>query len=217
MPVRALVFDFDGLILDTETCEFLSVSEEFAAHGVDLPLDEWLDIVGRADHRHWYDWLEDVCGRPLDRDVVVERRRQRHHALISEQEIREGVVELLDEARRAGIPLAVASSSPRAWVEGHLRRVGLWGHFRAIRGCEDVVHAKPAPDLFLAALDALGARPEDAIAFEDSHHGSMAAKAAGVFTVVVPNDLTRQQSFDHVDLVLDSLADFCLSDHLGRS
>jgi HAD superfamily hydrolase (TIGR01509 family) len=202
------------LILDTETCEFLSVSEEFAAHGADLPLDEWLDIVGRADHRHWYDWLEDVCGRPLERDTVLARRRERHDALIAEQEIRDGVVELLEEARRSRIGVAVASSSPRDWVEGHLRRLGLWEHFHAIRCRDDVAHAKPAPDLFLAALDAVGARPEHAIAFEDSHHGSMAAKSAGLFTVVVPNDLTRQQTFDHADLVLDSLADFVLRDHV---
>lgn len=215
MPVRALVFDFDGLILDTETCEYSSIAEEFASHGVELPLDEWLDTIGRADHRHWCDWLEEVVGRPLDRDVILERRRAHHHALIAEQEICDGVVELLDAARRADVSCTVASSSPRHWVDGHLERIGLRQHFAAVRCREDVVQAKPAPDLFLAAVNAVGVRPEEAIAFEDSHHGSMAAKAAGLCTVVVPNDLTRTQSFDHADLVLDTLADFVLADHLA--
>src|SRR5262245_57626583 len=164
MPVRALVFDFDGLILDTETCEFLSVSEEFATHGVELPLDGWLEIIGRADHRHWYDWLEDVVGRPLERDVVIDRRRVRHHALIAEEDVREGVVPLLEQARAADLALTVASSSPRDWVEDHLRRIELWPFFDAIRCRDDVVRAKPAPDLFLAALDAVGVRPDEAIA-----------------------------------------------------
>jgi HAD superfamily hydrolase (TIGR01509 family) len=214
VQVRALVFDFDGLILDTETCEFASVSEEFEAHGVELPLDEWLDVIGRADHRHWFDWLEEVCGRELDRDAIIERRRVRHHAMISEQSIRPGVVEILEEARRARVAVTVASSSPRDWVEGHLRRIGLWEHFHAVRCRDDVARAKPWPDLFLAALEAVGIPPNQAIAFEDSHHGSQAAKAAGIYTVVVPNDLTRQQTFDHVDVLLDSLADFPIRDYL---
>jgi HAD superfamily hydrolase (TIGR01509 family) len=214
VQVRALVFDFDGLILDTETCEFTSVQEEFEVHGVELPMDEWLEIVGRGDNRHWCDWLEEVVGEPVDRDVVIERRRVRHHALIAEQVLRPGVLDLLDEARRARVAVTVASSSPRAWVEGHLRRLGIREHFHAVRCVEDVAHAKPAPDLFLAALEAVGVVPSQAIAFEDSHNGSRAAKAAGIYTVVVPNDLTRQQTFDHVDLVLDSLADFPIRRYL---
>jgi HAD superfamily hydrolase (TIGR01509 family) len=213
--VRALVFDFDGLILDTETCEYSSIAEEFASHGVELPLDEWLDTIGRADHRHWYDWLEEVVGRSLDRDEIIDRRRARHHELIAAQEVRDGVVELLDSARRASLAITVASSSPTMWVEGHLERIGLREYFHAVRCREHVAQAKPAPDLFLAAVDAVGVEPAAAIAFEDSHHGSMAAKAAGLFTVVVPNDLTRTQSFDHADLLLESLADFDLDTYVG--
>jgi HAD superfamily hydrolase (TIGR01509 family) len=208
MEIRALVFDFDGLILDTEMCEYVSISEEFDAHGVELPLHEWLDVIGRADNRPWIEWLEEVVGHPLERETVIHRRRTRHHTLISAETVRPGVVELLEEARRSGVAVAVASSSDRAWVEGHLRRLDLFEYFHAVRTRDDVARGKPHPDLFLAALDALGVAANQAIAFEDSHHGSTAAKAAGMYTVVVPNELTRHQTFDHVDLVLDSLADF---------
>jgi HAD superfamily hydrolase (TIGR01509 family) len=208
MEIRALVFDFDGLILDTESSEFETVAAEFAAHGHELPLVEWLEIVGRADHRHWFDWLEEVAGRPLEREVVVARRAAAHRESVGRQVVRPGVVELLEHARRSRLSVAVASSSSREWVEGHLRRLGLFEYFHAVRCRGDVARAKPAPDLYLSALEALGVTAAQAIAFEDSHHGSQAAKAAGIYTVVVPNDLTRTQAFGHADLVLESLADF---------
>lgn len=215
MRATALVFDFDGLILDTESPEYHSVRAEFVAHGADIELEDWLEIVGTADHLHWFDWLDQTVEVTLEREVIIERRRVHHHQLISEQEVRPGVIELLEAARLAGIGVAAASSSPRDWVEGHLRRVGLWEYFHAIRCRDDVSRGKPWPDVYLAALEALGTRGENAIAFEDSHHGSKAAKAAGLFTVVVPNDITRTQAFDHADLVLESLADFPLLEYLA--
>lgn len=217
MEIRALIFDFDGLILDTEVCEYVSIAEEFTAHGVELPLHEWLDVIGRADNRHWSEWLEEVLGRSIEREVVIERRRARHHDLISTEVVRPGVVDLLEAARRAGVGVAVASSSDRWWVEGHLRRLGLFEYFHALRTRDDVTEGKPHPDLFLAALEALGVAATQAVAFEDSHHGSTAAKAAGIYTVVVPNQLTRHQRFDHADLVLDSLADFPVRRFLRRA
>lgn len=213
--VSALVFDFDGLILDTEWPEYTSVREEFEAHGVDLRLEVWQEIVGTADHPHWTDQLEARLGRPIDREVVVARRRTRHHALIGEQQVRPGVVELLRAAGQARIAVVVASSSSRSWVEGHLRRLGLFEHFHAVRGREDVARAKPAPDLFVSALEAVGVEPGAAVAFEDSRHGSRAAKAAGIYTVVVPNEITRGQSFEHADLVLESLLDFPVGRYLA--
>lgn len=217
MALQALVFDFDGLILDTELPEYLTVRAEFEAHGLELPLEEWLGIIGRADHRHWLDWLEDELGAPLaDRDAVLERRRAAHHALIRTREILPGVRELLTAARTEGLATAVASSSPRAWVEGHLDRLGLLASFDAVRTRDDVARAKPWPDLFLAATDAVGADPATAVALEDSHHGCAAAKAAGLFCVVAPNELTAAQDFAHADLVVDSLADLDLPTLAGH-
>jgi HAD superfamily hydrolase (TIGR01509 family) len=207
MSIAALIFDFDGLILDTEWPEFSTVREEFVAHGVVLQLEDWQQIIGRADHRHWFDWLQSEVAEPLDREVVVERRRIRHHALIAGEVVRPGVVALVDEATTSGIPIGVASSSTVDWVEGHLERLGLLNRFDVVRCRDHVERAKPSPDLFVAALAALGAEPACSVALEDSHHGCTAAKAAGMACVVVPNDVTRSQSFDHADLVVDSLED----------
>jgi HAD superfamily hydrolase (TIGR01509 family) len=211
MSLEALVFDFDGLILDTEWPEFATVREEFEAHGLELALEDWQEIVGRADHRHWFDWLEDELGRELERSAVIERRRARHHLLIAAQEVRPGVLGLLDEAEAAAIPIAVASSSPESWVRGHLERLGLLERFHTVRCREHVERAKPAPDLFLAAVRAMGASPSRSVALEDSRHGCTAATEAGLVCVVAPNDVTRSQVFDHAHLVVGSLVEVSLS------
>jgi HAD superfamily hydrolase (TIGR01509 family) len=216
MPLDALVFDFDGLILDTEVPEYTSVKAEFEAHGVELPFDAWLDIIGRADHRHWLDWLEDVVGAPIERDVVHARRLARHHEMILRCDVLPGVVDLLDEADARGIPATVASSSPFSWVSGHLERLGLLDRFKAVRTKDDVERAKPWPDLFLAAVEAVGAEPADAVAFEDSHHGARAAVDAGLFCVVAPNPVTRAQDHSQAHLVVDSLAEVSLADLAQR-
>lgn len=207
MTLQALVFDFDGLILDTETSEYETVAAEFAAHGLELPLELWQQIVGRADNPHWLERLEGELGRALpDRQVVLERRRAAHRERIAAQAVLDGVVELLDEAVRRGVPVAVASSSPVDWVDPHLERLALRHHFAVVRCRDHVERGKPWPDLYLAAVDAVGASPERSVALEDSHNGSRAAKAAGLWCVVVPNGITAGQDFSHVDLVLPSLA-----------
>lgn len=205
MTLRALVFDFDGLILDTELPQYLTVKAEFEAHGVDLPMEEWLDIIGRVDHDHWLDWLEREADGPVDREVVHARRLARHHELVWANDVLPGVVEVLDQADAMGIPAAVASSSHRPWVEGHLERLGLLPRFALTVTREDVERAKPWPDLYLAAMRQLGADATQTVALEDSHNGCRAAKAAGMVCVVAPNEMTRQQDLRHADLVVPSL------------
>ena len=207
MTPQALVFDFDGLILDTETPEYETVAAVFADHGVPLPLARWQDVVGRADHPHWLDWLEADLGSPVpDRQVVLERRRAAHHRRIADEVVLDGVVALLDEAVVRDVPVAVASSSPSSWVEPHLERLALRHRFTTVACRDHVDRAKPWPDLYLAAVAGLGVDPARCVAFEDSHHGARAAKAAGLACVVVPNRITTGQDFGHADLVLGSLA-----------
>lgn len=207
MTAHAIVFDFDGTIIDTEWPEFVTVQAEFRTHGIDLELREWQSVVGRADHRHWTEWLRDALGRDYDVDTVTERRRAEHHRLIAEQPVRSGVLELLDRAAGAGVPVAVASSSPSSWVEGHLDDRGLAAHFVAVVTRDDVERAKPWPDLFMAAARLLDVDPARAVAIEDSHHGCTAAKDAGMTCVVVPNPVTDGMDFGRADLVLGSLAE----------
>ncbi len=212
MTLRALVFDFDGLILDTEWPAFATASEVWSDHGLELALVEWQQIIGTSDHPHWTEMLEDALGHPVDRDSLVPDRQARHHALIEAQDLLPGVVDLVEAAHAAGLGLAVASSSPVAWVDEHLERRGLRPRFDVVVGRDHVARTKPAPDLYRRAVDELGVVASEAVALEDSHHGAVAARAAGLACVAVPNRITRGQDLSAADLVVGSLAEVALAD-----
>jgi HAD superfamily hydrolase (TIGR01509 family) len=209
--IRALVFDFDGLILDTETSEFVSVGEIYRAHGHRLDLAVWQRRIG-THARHWLDELEDLAGPVADRNEVLARRLARHHELIAAERLMPGVAELVGEAVEAGLALAVASSSTDGWVGAHLERLGLRDHFACLSCRTEVVPAKPAPDVYLRACERLGVAPSEAVALEDSPHGVRSAKDAGMWCVAVPNGLTRGLDFGGADLVVGSLAEVSLAD-----
>lgn len=204
--IRALIFDFDGLILDTEGPEFQVWQETYQAHGHTLSFALWAACIGTTGGFDPYDHLEEQLGRALDRDALRTQHRQRCTELLQAQPILPGVAEYIAEAQRLGLRLGVASSSTRAWVVGHLSKYGLETHFTCIKCSDDVPRTKPDPALYLAALDALAVRPEEAIALEDSPNGITAAKRAGLFCVAVPNPLTRQLPLDHADLQVSSLS-----------
>jgi HAD superfamily hydrolase (TIGR01509 family) len=206
MPLRALLFDFDGLILDTEGPVYEAWRDDYLAHGHDLPLETYADCVGSDFNR--FDpksHLESLVGFAIDwpeRDLWRERNAlERVTRLLPLP----GVVGLLDAADAAGLPCAVASSSPRSWVEGHLDRLGLLGRFALTRCLDDVAAPKPAPDLFLAAAVGLGVDPAETVVFEDSRNGLLAAIAAGCPCVVVPNRITAHLDFTGALAVVGSL------------
>lgn len=208
--IKALIFDFDGLILETETPDYMAWRKIYGEHGHDLPLSTWLKVVGSAFSPHTFDPyldLENKMGHPIDRRQLAALHNTYETQIITSLPIMPGVEQIIADARQLGLKLAIASSSDRAWVEGHLRRLGLLYHFDAILAAEDVAHVKPAPDLFLAALDALDVAPDEAIILEDSANGVAAARAAGIFCVVVPNDLTRHLDLSQADIRLNSLTD----------
>lgn len=205
--VSAIIFDFDGTIIDTEWSQFATVQEEFRHHGHEYDLDSFRAGVGRADGRHWADVLQDLIGPRADIEEIRNRRLKAHHDLIAETEIRPGVVELMGRAEQQGRALAVASSSPSSWVERHLSNRGLVNRFQFIATRDLVRRAKPWPDVFLAAADGIGVEPATCLVIEDSHSGVAAAKAAGMTCVAVPNPVTVASDFSAADLVLDSLAD----------
>ncbi len=210
MRLRGILFDFDGLVLDTETSEYLTVADAFADHGLELSREEWVGIIGTADHPHWTEMLETALGRPLtNREEVLETRRARHHARISAEVVRPGVVDLATAAHDAGIGVAIASSSPLDWIEGHLTRLGI-DHLFPVRATrDDVGHArtKPWPDLFLLAAERLGVDATGCVVLEDSEPGIAAGNAAGCATVAVPGGMTAHLEFESADLVIGSLAD----------
>lgn len=220
MRIKALLFDFDGLILDTETPEFEVWQAIYREHGQELAAETWGQIVGgwgRSDFdaaRH----LCDLAGDGLDPGALRARHKAESDALIMRQPILPGVVATLDAARRLELRLAVASSSPHSWVDNHLDRLGLFDRFGAVVCCEDVPpgRTKPNPDLFQRAAGRLGVAPGEALAFEDSPNGVQAARAAGAFVVAVPNPLTAQLAIEGAHLTLASLADLPFEALLAR-
>jgi putative hydrolase of the HAD superfamily len=204
----AVIFDFDGTIIDTEWSQFVTVQAEFQRHGVEYDLANFRAGAGRADNRHWSDVLQDMIGRRDDIDEITDRRLKAHHELIDASDLRPGVTELMTAADRSGRTLAVASSSPSSWVEGHLTNRGLLDRFRFVATRDHVPRGKPWPDVFLAAAAGIETDPAQCLAIEDSANGVAAAKAAGMQVVAVPNPVTAGSDFSAADLVLDSLAEF---------
>ena len=218
MAIRGLLFDFDGLLVDTESPSRLGWEELYREHGHELPHDQWATLVGTigapfdpAGH------LEELIGRPLDREELRKRKRARSHELADLEELRPGVEDYFVEAERLGLKTAVVSSSEDWWIERHLGRLGrLEGLDAIVAANGDTARAKPQPDLYLEALERLGLEPDEAIAFEDSTNGVTAAKAAGISCVAVPNPITATLALDEADLVLESLADVPLRELLER-
>ena len=215
MAIRALIFDFDGLILDTESPMRAAWLETFEEHGLVVPEAQWASLLGAsADPPEAYDLLEKHLGKPVDRVAIHARVMERELQLLESEDVLPGVRELIRAARVVDLSLAVASSSERCWVEGLLARHDLIESFDMIVCAEDVAHTKPSPDLFLKALKRLNADPSEAIVFEDSQHGVKAAIAAGIFCVAVPNKVTQCLSFDEADLVVPSIDAYSLSDYM---
>jgi HAD superfamily hydrolase (TIGR01509 family) len=210
--LRAVVFDFDGVILDTEEPEYASWHRAWADHGVELHLDEWVRCIGTVGA---FDPMAELVARaagPVDRATVDERRRTHHRSLVAANVILPGVEALLDECRVRGVHVAVASSSPVSWVDGHLRRLGLVDRFTGLHCFDGTRPAKPAPDLYRCAVEALGVEPPEAVAIEDSLHGVTAAKSAGLRCVAVPGPMTRHLDLSAADLRVESLAGVTVAD-----
>ena len=208
MPVRAFLFDFDGLLVDTETASRGGWELLYREHGHELPPEKWALMIGTIDGWDIWGYLEGLAGRPLDREALNARRSAHEWSLLELEGLRPGIAEYLDYAMRLGLRRAIVSSSSRAWVEGHLARLQRTAGWDAIVTADfDAERAKPRPTLYLEALERLGVSAAEAVAFEDSPNGIRAATAAGIFTVGVPNAITRDLGLDAADLVVDSLVD----------
>ncbi|GAB4422841.1 MAG: HAD family hydrolase [Anaerolineales bacterium] len=222
MKTRALIFDFDGLILDTESPEFDVWQSIYREHGQELDAATWGQIVGGwgASQFDAARHLAELVGNGLNVDIVRARHRSESDARTLAQPILPGVLDYLDEARCLGLRLSIASSSTREWVvDTHLSRLGLADRFDAIITADDVPpgRTKPKPDLFLKALAAVGVQPDEAIVFEDSPNGVQAARAAGIFVVAVPNPVTALLDVNGANLKLNSLTDVSLTDLLAKA
>jgi HAD superfamily hydrolase (TIGR01509 family) len=220
MSAHAIVFDFDGLILDTETPLVRGWAEVFGSYGC-APLTpvEWGRAIGTATTIDPVAILVEravIAGLAVDAEAAARVGRDTVRERIAAEVARPGVEAWLDEADRLGLTAAIASSSPATWVEGHLARLGLRHRFKLLACPRPGLGAKPAPDLYLEACVRLGVGGHEVLAVEDSPNGIAAAKAAGLRCVAVPNELTRQLDLAQADLVVDSLAKVTLAEVLAR-
>ncbi len=213
LVIDALIFDFDGLIIDTESADYQSWQELFAEFDAELPLSMWVEYVGSAEVFDPFSYLEAQTGSAVDRATLSVQRQQRNLDLVGQMTVKPGVVDTLHAARDAGLRLAVASSSPHAWVDPLLTRLELTDWFEIVACRDDVGNVgKPHPDVYQFAMRHIDVGVGQAMALEDSPHGVAAAKAAGLYCVAIPGPITRWLNFDHADAKLASLADVTLSE-----
>lgn len=202
----ALVFDFDGLLMDTESTLLECWRAEWREHGLSLDEGRFFADHGGDVTEQRYAELAAAVGPGYDRGSSHARRTAYRDALHERLGLAPGIAGWLDEAAALGLPLAVASSSPRRWVEAHLTRTGDLGRFKVCAYGDEVAGHKPDPAVYRLALDRLGVAPERAVAFEDTPHGVAAARAAGLRCVAIPNAYTDRARFTAATLVLESAA-----------
>jgi HAD superfamily hydrolase (TIGR01509 family) len=215
LAVFAVIFDFDGTILDSEAAEYQSHKRFFADYGVTLSPEEWCTGIGIVQpDTHWFDWL---CGRcePAPTFQLFRERTRRYFREALRLEPMPGVAELIGALDAAGVPRAIASTASSEWVRGAVSRLNLTQSFSAIVTGDDVRRGKPAPDVYLEAARRLNIAPERCVALEDSGPGVASAKAAGMKVVAIPHTLSRSHSFDGADLHVRSAAALSMDALIG--
>jgi HAD superfamily hydrolase (TIGR01509 family) len=217
--LKALIFDFDGLILDTETPEVLVWQSIYREHGFELPVHEWEKTIGGYGIST-FDAADHLAHLTQGRLYAVSSRlryRKEADALIHASPVMPGILEMIHEAKAQGLKVAIGSSSPHSWVDTHAQRLGIFHLFDHVI-CQDDVppgRTKPHPDIYLKALEKLQVRNTEAVVFEDSPNGVLASKRAGVFVVAIPNQLTSTMNVSG-DMTVSSLAGISLRDITER-
>jgi HAD superfamily hydrolase (TIGR01509 family) len=208
--IEALLFDFDGVVVDTEVPTYQSWRDTYAEYGVDLALEDWLPAVGSGSSVSGaFDavaHLERLIGAPVDRDAVIARRARRKAQLYEQAPLLPGVRERLAEAKQLGMKTAIVTRNSDDRVIAQCRRTGL-DHVWHAKICANDDPTQDKAELYRSAVAVLEVRTSDALAFEDSPSGVRAAKAAGIICVAVPNQITRDAFFEGADLTLRSLAE----------
>jgi putative hydrolase of the HAD superfamily len=213
--IQAVVFDFDGTILDTESLWYASFRDVCARYGVELPLAVFAQGIGTYDERMFQYILERVESEDTLASIKQHAIEQ-HHQLVQSIQPRNGVKQYLEEARLLKLRIGLATSSPRRWVEPFLASHGLLDYFETLCTADDVTKIKPDPELYTLAAERLGVQPAVSLAFEDSANGARSAAAAGYKVVIVPNPVTEQLIFERYDLRIPSMADLRLTDVLKQ-
>jgi HAD superfamily hydrolase (TIGR01509 family) len=204
LNLQAVIFDFDGLTVDTEKPGFDSWNEIYAEFGQKLTLSDWTKATGYVGGFDPALHLEALLGRKLDWTRLSPRREARNWELTLKQPVLPGIKELMLTAKQAGARIGVASNSGFGWVNDGLERLELRGLVETIVTRDMVMNPKPAPDVYLKAAETLRVDPASSVALEDSEPGSRAAKAAGMRVIAIPNQFSENQDLSVADLVVPS-------------
>jgi HAD superfamily hydrolase (TIGR01509 family) len=216
--MKLLIFDFDGLIIETETLYYTVWQELLAEYGCPLEFGTWAHSIGaEAGTFDAHQYLVGTTGAEVDKDTLRAQHDTRFYPRLEQQGLRPGVMDYIKEAQRRDLILAIGSSAPSRWVEGNLVRFQLREAFAYFVCREHADRAKPAPDIFNAVLEQTDVSAEDAIVFEDSVNGVRAGKAAGIYTVAVPNSMTQSLNLSEADRIIGSMAEVSLSSILASA
>ncbi|PGL68866.1 HAD family hydrolase [Bacillus sp. AFS055030] len=209
--IKAVIFDFDGLIVDTESVWFEAYKEVLQRYEVGLTFQKFSEVVGTSDEI-LFDFINSNLKEPIEKELIEEMAKELVDEKLLEPALRESVEDYLVSAKNAGLKIALASSSSREWVEGFLKKLNIYEYFSVIKTKDDVKNVKPDPELYLKAIEAIGVQAKEAIAFEDSLNGLIAATKAGLHCVIVPNQVTSHLEFENHSLRLSSMAEKSLED-----
>jgi len=217
MTIRGIIFDFDGLICDTESTELHAWEKLYAEYRVPFPFEEYQKTIGAVHNDETpLHMLINAVGEKLS-SMEAWNKFLAYRKQLNEMEfMRPGVLDYLNAAKSISLKIGLASSSPISWVGYHLDRLGIKNYFECIRTFEDVHQTKPDPQLFLLALECLKLASGETIALEDSINGVIAAKTAGLITIAVPNTVTGRFNFENADLTISSLEDVSLIELIDR-
>jgi len=210
MTLAALVFDFDGLIVDTENPGFISWQEIYQEFGATLDIDDWRHATGYVGGFDPAIHLEQVLGRRLDWSQLLPKREARNWELTIQARALPGIESLFRNAKERRLPIGVASNSENGWVEGGLQRLGLREYVNTVVTRDMVINPKPAPDIYLKTVQTLQVEPALAVALEDSEPGCRAAKQAGLKAIAIPNRFSERQDLSFADLIVKSATDLTL-------
>ncbi len=206
MAFSAVLFDFDGVLVDTEWAIYQAWLKTFQDHGHDLPLDIYTHCIG-SDFATWSPkiHLEQLSGLAFDWHDLDARRQERILQDLTHERTMPGVIILLEKLALVGNRRAVVSSSSHHWVDGWLEKLSVSEHFETVVCRGDAAQIKPAPDLYLEAARRMGLQPSECLVIEDSLNGVTSAKAAGMSVWVVPNRVTAGLDFSGADRIFASL------------
>ena len=211
-PIRGVLFDMDGLVLDSEVLFTRFWREAANALGYPMTVEQSYGMrsLGKALGQPY---LESLFGPGIDYTTVRNKRIGLMSAYVAEHGIapKPGIYELLDYLEEAGIPAAIASSSPMDAIEKHLAAVILKHRFQKLCSAHSIPNGKPAPDIYLLAASELGLTPESCLALEDSPTGILAAYRAGCLPVMIPDldqpdERTQNLLFAKADSLTDVIA-----------